>query len=113
MPPAPRRLDLEDAVNRPGTYYNPATEMLIVVDDSAALDAEIFEGADEMDWILVTDESPIDETARDEAIERFEARHHPGASGAIAATEDDVDEVDEIEPDDEDEDDGVEELEGF
>jgi hypothetical protein len=115
MPPSPRRFDLEDAVNRPGTYFNPVTEMLIVVDDSAAVDAEIFEDGDETEWVLVSDEAPIDETRRDETIERFEARHHPGASGAIAAEEDDVEEVDELEPDDDvvDDDDGVEELEGF
>lgn len=114
MSPAPRRFDLEDAVQRPGTYYNPTTEMLIVVDDSASLDTELFDAGDETDWVLVSDEAPIDETGRDEAIERFEARHHPGASGAVAAEEDDVDEVDELEPDEVDEeDDGVEELEGF
>ena len=48
-------------------------------------------------------------------IEHFETRHHPGASGAVTADEDDLeDEIDELEPD-EDEDDlgGVEELEGY
>jgi len=29
-----RRFDIEEAVNRPGTYYNPQTEVLLVVDDS-------------------------------------------------------------------------------
>lgn len=108
MSPIPRRFDLDEAVNRPGTYFNPTTEMLIVVDDSAALDADLFEdGGEETEWVLVSDAAPIDETARDEVIERFEARHHPGASGAIAASEDDVEEIDELEPDDEEE---VEEL---
>jgi hypothetical protein len=103
----PRRLDLEDIVIRPGTYFNPQTEVLIVVDDSPDLDSEIFdmEDAEGADWVLISDESPVDEHARDELIEAFQATHHPGVTGAVAADEDDVDEVDELEPDEE-----VEEL---
>ena len=98
---SPRRFELDDAVNRPGTYYNATTDVLIVVDDSAALDPDLFEDAteDDPDWVLVADEVPVDETARDEVIERFEARHHAGATGAIHADADDEDEVDDIEPD--------------
>lgn len=104
--PAPRRFELDDAVNRPGTYYNPQTEMLLVVDDGTAMDAELFEETgdadDEATWVLIGDEAPVDETARDEIIERFDASHHPGASGAVAAAEDDEeDEIDELEPDEE------------
>jgi hypothetical protein len=105
--PAPRRFELDDAVNRPGTYYNPQTEMLLVVDDGTALDADLFEDPDDADddaaWVLIGDDAPIDETARDVAIERFEASHHPGASGAVdAAHDDEEDEIDELEPDEED-----------
>lgn len=98
---APRRFDLEDALNRPGTYYNPTTDVLVVVDDSSHMDPDLFEGADpdDADWVLVADDVPVDETVRDELIERFEARHHSGASGAIPAEQDDEDEVDDIEPD--------------
>jgi len=76
-----RRFELDDLVNRPGTYFNPQTEILIVVDDSPDLDREIFnmeefEGAD---WVLVSDESPIDEHVRDEILEQFQARHITGA----------------------------------
>jgi hypothetical protein len=97
----PRRFALDDLVNRPGTYFNPQTEVVVIVDDSPELDSEIFnmeefEGAD---WVLISDEVPVEEHVRDELIERFQARHHPGASGAIAANEDDEDEFDEIEPD--------------
>jgi hypothetical protein len=110
----PRRFDLEDAVQRPGTYFNPATEILLVVDDSAAIDREIFADADveASEWVLVADEAPVDDTVRDEAIERFETRYHGGASGAIAAEHDDEDEVDTIEPDP-DEDDGPPELTAY
>lgn len=98
---SPRHLDLEDAVQRPGTYFNPITEMLLVVDDSASIDREIFadSAAEESAWVAVSEEVPVDDTVRDEAIERFETRYHGGASGAIAADDDDEDEVDDIEPD--------------
>jgi hypothetical protein len=104
---APRRFELDDAVNRPGTYYHPATDMLIVVDDSAALDPDLFEdqAAEDTDWVLVADEVPVDATSRDELIERFEARHHEGSSGAVPADDDDEEEVDELEPDPEEDED--------
>jgi hypothetical protein len=76
----PRRFELDELVNRPGTYFNPQTEALVVVDDSPELDSEIFdvkeyEGAD---WVLVSDEPAIDENRRDELLEAFQARCHPG-----------------------------------
>ncbi len=78
---AMRRFELDDLVNRPGTYFNPQTEILIVVDDSPDLDREIFnmEDFEGADWVLVTDESPVDEHARDELLEQFQARHTPGS----------------------------------
>src|SRR6266702_4627139 len=99
----PRSFELEELVNRPGTYFNPQLEVLIVVDDSPELDSEIFnmeefEGAE---WVLISEQSPIEEHVRDELIERFQVRHHPGTSGAIAASEDDSDELDELEVDEE------------
>ncbi len=105
--PAPRRFELDDLINRPGTYFNPATEVLIVVDDSTDVDSEVFDAddSDESHWVLIGDDVPVDEQARDDLIERFQTRHHPGVSGAVAADDDDFDELDEIEPDeDEDED---------
>lgn len=111
---SPRRFDLEDAVQRPGTYFNPTTEILLVVDDSASIDQELFADVDAeaSEWVLVADEVPIDDAVRDLSVERFETRYHGGASGAIAADHDDEDELDTIVPDEED-DDGVEELKGF
>ena len=80
-----RRIELEDALVRPGTYFNPQTEVMIVVDDSAALDGEIcnleeFEGAD---WVLVSDEVPLDEARRDELLESFQATYHGGDGRAF------------------------------
>jgi hypothetical protein len=39
----PRRFELDELLNRPGTYFNPQTEVLVVVDDSPELDSEIFQ----------------------------------------------------------------------
>jgi hypothetical protein len=84
-----RRVDLEEALVRPGTYFNPQTEVMIVVDDSTSIDTEIwnleeFEGAD---WVLVSDELPIDEARRDELFEGFQATYH-GGDGRPPAPED-------------------------
>ncbi|MFZ0973772.1 MAG: hypothetical protein WAN22_16195 [Solirubrobacteraceae bacterium] len=73
----PRRFELEELVNRPGSYFNPQTEVLVVVDDSPEMDAEIFnmeefEGAD---WVLISDEVPVDEDQRDRLLETFQTRH--------------------------------------
>src|SRR6202023_2818224 len=95
----PRLVELEDLVNRPGTYFNPQTEVLVVVDDSPEMDSEIFnmeefEGAD---WVLISDETPVDEHRRDELLEAFQARYHPGGLNSIE--EDDDETVDELEAD--------------
>lgn len=91
----PKRFELDELVNRPGTYFNPRTEVLVVVDDSPELDSEIFnmEESEGADWVLVSEETPVEENRRDELLEAFRARHHP------AATVDDGDDpVDELEP---------------
>lgn len=80
----PRRFELEELVNRPGTYFNPQTEVLVVVDDSPELDAEIFhmeefEGAE---WVLISDETPVDEDRRDQQLEAFQTRHAGAGLGA-------------------------------
>jgi hypothetical protein len=84
---AMRRFELDDLVNRPGTYFNPQTEVLVVVDDSQEMDAEIFdlEAVEGADWVLVSEETPVDEHSRDELIERFQARH--AATGDTTALE--------------------------
>jgi hypothetical protein len=97
----PRKVELDELVNRPGTYFNPQTEVLIVVDDSPELDSEIFnmeeyEGAD---WVLVSDETPVDEARRDELLETFQVRYHPGSMTAVGDDGEESDE-DDIEDDD-------------
>jgi hypothetical protein len=103
----PRRFELEDLLIRPGTYFNPQTEVMVIVDDSPDIDSEIFDMEDYegADWVLVSDETPVDEHSRDALIESFQATHQPNVTSAVPADEDDVDEVDELEPDED-----VEEL---
>jgi hypothetical protein len=110
----PRRFELDELLIRPGTYFNPQTEVLVVVDDSPEMDAEIFnmEDYEGADWVLISDESPIDENDRDTLLEQFQVRYHPGGARSLAAEDDELDEDEEdnldLEPDEED--DEVEEL---
>ncbi|MFN2612776.1 MAG: hypothetical protein ABR536_05350 [Solirubrobacterales bacterium] len=103
--PDDRIFEIGQVPDAPGTYFNPKTEVLIVVDDSASVDQGAFEGPyARAPWVRVSDEVPIDESARDEALESFETEFHPGASHAPVAEEDDdaVDDEDEDELDEED-----------
>ena len=61
----PRQFDLEDIVVRPGTYFNPQTEVLIVVDDSPDVDTEVFnmEDFEGADWVLIADRATATEWA--------------------------------------------------
>ena len=98
-----RRMDLDDLLVRPGCYLNPQTEIVVVVDDSSAIDGEIFnleefEGAD---WVLISDEVPLDESRRDELLEGFQARYH-GGDGRMKLETEDLDDDEEVEPDPED-----------
>src|SRR3712207_1558781 len=109
-----RRYELEELVVRPGTYFNPQTEVLVVVDDSASLDSEIFnleeyEGAD---WVLISDDAPIDEPARDELMESFQTRNTGGDGRDVALDDEDEQErLDKVDPDEDPEPEAVEELE--
>src|SRR5207245_5885372 len=61
-----RRFQLDELTLRPGTYFNPQTEIMIIVDDSPEVDHEIFEGEelDSTDWVLIGEDIPIDEHHR-------------------------------------------------
>ncbi len=90
-----RRYELEELSNRAGTYFNPQTEVLVVVDDSSSIDSEIFnmeefEGAD---WVLLSDDVPVDEAQRDEMLENFQATFR-GSDGRDPEDEDAEDEDD-------------------
>ena len=100
-------VELEDLLVRPGTYFNPQTEVVLVVDDSASIDQEVFnmEAYEGVDWVRISDDVPVDEDARDKALESFQTHYHPGSGGSMAPTElePDADELvedeEELEPD--------------
>jgi hypothetical protein len=97
--PRHRRFELEELANRPGTYFNPQTEVLVVVDDSPELDSEIFnmEDVEGDEWVLISDAVPVDESVRDELLERFQVVNSPG--GAADSVTEELDE--ELEDDEE------------
>ena len=95
-----RRYELEELSIRPGTYYNPTTEVVLVVDDSTTIETGLVDEDDDQQWILLGDEPAVDEHKRDELIEAFETR----SVGTGPDTDDEiVEEEDELEPDPDDE----------
>lgn len=98
--PGESMTELEELVMRPGTYFNPQTEVLVIVDDSTSIDQSVFnmepyEGAD---WVRVSEEVPVDEERRDEMLEDFQTQYHPGSAATVSETaleQSDDDEVDE------------------
>ena len=95
-------VELDDLLVRPGTYFNPQTEVVVVVDDSHSIDQEVFnmEAFEGADWVRVTDEVPVDSDALDTAMERFQSvRHIPrGVSEQATELEPDADDLVEEEP---------------
>jgi hypothetical protein len=101
-------LDLDELVLRPGTYFNPNTEVVVIVDDSHSIDQEVFNVDDlAADWVHVSDDVPVDEHALEQSIEAFQTSYHPVSRDAVAATsaehgDDEIhpsEEVDDLEPD--------------
>lgn len=91
------RFQLEELADQPGLYFNPQTEVAIIVDDSVAMDPEgVPEVDEESPWVRVSEEAPVDEQRRDELLEEVRSRREdtPG--------DEDFEELDEIEPDEED-----------
>jgi hypothetical protein len=97
--------ELDDLLVRPGTYFNPQTEVIVVVDDSATVDQEVFnmepyEGAD---WVRITDEVPVDSDKLETALERFQTVNHPGSDDLVFEVvregDEEVEPEEELEPD--------------
>ncbi len=103
-------MELEEITNLPGTYFNPQTEVLVVVDDSASIDQEIFnmEKYEGVDWVRISDELPIDEEDRDRVLEDFQTTYHPGATRSAAASEGTEELDEELDDDELDKDEDVE-----
>jgi hypothetical protein len=83
-----RIIEVDDMLVRPGTYFNPQTEIVIVVDDSSSIDQEIFnmEAYEGSDWVRISDEVPIDEDGLDATLEEFQTHYHGGSPGSLSET---------------------------
>jgi len=97
--------DLEQLANQPGTYFNPQTEVVVIVDDSTSIDQDIFDLDDlSAEWVRVSDAVPVDESALEDTIEEFQSTYHPTGESVSAARlgndeEDDDPRLDTLEPD--------------
>jgi hypothetical protein len=83
-----RVMELAELADVPGTYFNPQTEVLLVVDDSASIDQEVFnmEAYEGADWVRISEEVPVDEEQRDRLLEEFQTHYHAGAGGSVSET---------------------------
>jgi hypothetical protein len=97
----PRRFQLDEITIRPGTYFNPRTEILIVVDDSPEVDHEVFtmDDFEDNEWVLISEDLPLDEHRRDELVDLFEVAYQPGASISADGDEELDDVEDELDAD--------------
>lgn len=107
MTESDRAIDLEDLLVRPGTYFNPQTEIVVVVDDSVSIDQEVFdmEAYEGADWVRISDEVPVDSDELDATMEDFQTGAQLGqteiSDTTLEVDRDDGpdDEPDEPEPD--------------
>jgi hypothetical protein len=83
-----RIVEQDELLMQPGTYFNPQTEVLVVVDDSTSLDQEVFnmEDYEGADWVRISDDVPVDEDGRDRLLEEFQTHYHPGSTGSVSET---------------------------
>ena len=90
--PAQRIVELDELLVRPGTYFNPQTEVVVVVDDSVSIDQEVFnmEAYEGADWVHISDEVPVDSDALDAAMQEFQANHHPAVAAIASAGDDEL-----------------------
>ena len=81
-----RIVEVEDMLLRPGTYFNPQTEIVVVVDDSSSVDQEIFnmEAYEGSDWVRISDDVPIDEDSLDATLEEFQTHYSAGSVSETA-----------------------------
>jgi hypothetical protein len=92
--------EVEEMLNQPGTYFNPQSEVVVIVDDSASIDQEVFnngEGCAGAEWVRVSDEVPVDEDGRDRVLESFETRSQGGETLAPEELEESDDDFEEEE----------------
>jgi hypothetical protein len=82
------KVELDELVVRPGTYFNPQTEVVVVVDDSASIDQGVFnmESYEGDEWVRISDEVPVDEEQLDETLQSFQIHYHAGSRGSVSGT---------------------------
>ena len=79
----PRSFELDELTHPSGHLLQPPDRGLLIVDDSPEVDHEIFdddEPGEGADWVLISDEAPLDEHRRDELIESFQVDLPPRAA---------------------------------
>ena len=83
-----RVVELEELADVPGIYFNPQTEVVVVVDDSTSIDQEVFnmEAFEGADWVRISDEVPVDDEKRDKLLEEFQTHYHPGSTSSVSET---------------------------
>ena len=81
-------VELDELMNRPGTYFNPQTEVLVVVDDSSTIAEEVFnmEAYEGAEWVRISDDVAIDEPQRDALLLDFQTHYHPGMADSVTET---------------------------
>ncbi len=81
-----RIVEVEDMLLRPGTYFNPQTEIVVVVDDSSSVDQEIFnmEAYEGSDWVRISDDVPVDEDSLEATLEEFQTHYTAGSVSETA-----------------------------
>jgi hypothetical protein len=81
-------VEVDEMLNRPGTYFNPQTEVLVVVDDSSTLDEEVFnmEAYEGAEWVRLSDDVAVDESQRDAVLLDFQTHYHPGGADSVSET---------------------------
>ena len=83
-----RVMELEEITDVPGTYFNPQTEVVVIVDDSSSIDQEVFnmEAYEGADWVRISEDVPVDEDALGQALEEFQTHYHAGSRGSVSGT---------------------------
>ncbi len=83
-----RIVEQDELLMQPGTYFNPQTEVVVVVDDSTSIDQEVFnmEDYEGAEWVRISDDVPVDEDGRDRLLEAFQTHYHPGSQGSVSET---------------------------
>ena len=94
----PKTYELDELTIRPGTYFNPQTDIVLIVDDSPDVDTEIFnmEDYEGSDWVLISDEVPVDEDRRDALIERFQVTGRPSSDVSDDEVVEDEEEIESV-----------------